>query len=72
MYHSSINMSLIKLNKNLIRCYSFHRKLQSQQIFYTFQFNSIFTLLLPCAETLLIANLIHAYLISNCFTNAVE
>ena len=53
-------MSQIKLNKNLVRRHLFHQKLrlQSQQIFFTFKFNFIFTLLLllSCAETLLIAN----------------
>ena len=67
-------MSLIKLNRNLLLCHLFHKKLgqQSQQIFSTFKFNFIFTLLLTYAGTLLITNLIHVSLISNWFNYAVE
>ena len=74
MFHTVMNMCLIKLNKNLLRCHLFHKNiiLQSQQIISTFTFNIIFTLLLPCAETLLITNSIHASWISTWFTRAVE
>ena len=47
-------MPLIRLNKILLRCHLFHKKLelQSLEISATFKFNFIFTL--PCGETLLI------------------
>ena len=43
-------MFLIQLNKNLVRFQLFEKilGLQSQQIFSTFKFNFIFTLLSPC------------------------
>ena len=55
-----------QLNRILVCCHLFHKKLalQSLQISSTFKFNFIFTLL-RCGETLLITYSIHASLISN-------
>ena len=66
-------MPVIKLDKTLVRCHLFHKKLglQSLQFSFTFKFNFIFTLL-PCGETLLITNSILVSLISNFFTHSVE
>ena len=64
-------MPLIKLNKILVRCHLFHKKLrlQSLQVSSSFKFNVIFTLV-PCGETLLITNSIHVSLIPNLLTRA--
>ena len=58
-------MPLIKLNKILGRCNLFHQKLglQSLEIFSSFKFIFIFTLLY-FGQTLLITNLLHGPLIS--------
>ena len=71
--HRVINMPLIKLNKILVSCHIFHKKLSrsSLQIFSTFKF-SFFLTLLPCGEILLITNLVHVSLILNWFTYAIE
>ena len=55
-----VNVPLIKLSKNLVRCHVFRKNLglQSLQISSTFKFNFIFTLL-PYGETLSVANGIH-------------
>ena len=72
MFHWVMNMPLIRLNKILMRCHLFHKKLGLQylQISSTFEFIIVFTL--HCSETLLIANSVHVSLISNWFTHAVE
>ena len=68
-----VDVPLVKLKKNLVRCLLVNKKsrLQSLQISLTFKFNFILTLL-PYCEALLIANLIHLFLISNWFTHAVK
>ena len=68
MFHR-INLLLITLNKNLVRCHLLHKKLglQSLQIFPTFKFNFIFILLLygetwlirPCSWIQMISNSHH-------------
>ena len=60
-------MSMIKLNKNLVRCHLFLKKLglQLQHIFSTFKFNFIFTILILRAEKLLITSSIRTTFISN-------
>ena len=60
-----MSMSLIRLNKMLVRCYLLHKKLGLQflRISSDFKFSFIFTL--PCGKTLLITNSIHVFLISN-------
>ena len=59
VFHTVVNMPLIRLNKILVRCHWFHKKLGlvTLQISSTLKFNFIFTL--PCGETLLITNSIH-------------
>ena len=46
-----MNIPLIKLNKILVRCHLFHKKLGLQSLEVIFKFNFIFTLL-HCSETL--------------------
>ena len=73
MVFHRVDVPLVKLKKNLVRCLLVNKKsrLQSLQISLTFKFNFILTLL-PYCGTLLIANSIHVFLISNWFTHAVK
>ena len=59
-------MPLMKLNKILVCCHLFHKKLdlQSLEVYSTFKFISIF-IMLPCGEILLSTNSIHVSLILN-------